>query len=144
MTRLLVVSHPAVLPVNQLPYAELARRGWEVHLITPDRWSNDYAADGFAARALPELAERHEPRRVAFGGQAQRHLYLADPWTALRRIRPEVVFCEQEPFSVAAAQWGLAARSRGIPFGVQFDRLPLGPSYVLELILAARAKAAAV
>ena len=30
------------------------------------------------------------------------------------------------------------------PFGVQFDRLPLGPSYVLELILAARAKAAAV
>jgi glycosyltransferase involved in cell wall biosynthesis len=31
------------------------------------------------------------------------------------------VFCDQEPTSVPAAQWGLAAHALGIPFGVQMD-----------------------
>ncbi len=118
--RLLVVSHPAVLSVNQFAYAELARRGWEVHLITPARWGNEYAAAGFASRALPELAALHQPKRVIFAGRPQRHFYLANPLAAIRRSRPDVIFCEQEPFSVAAAQWALPARALGVPFGVQF------------------------
>ena len=36
--RLLVVSHPAVVSVNQVPYRELASRGWEVTIVVPDRW----------------------------------------------------------------------------------------------------------
>jgi glycosyltransferase involved in cell wall biosynthesis len=41
------------------------------------------------------------------------------PSGVLRRLRPDVVFLEQEPFSIAAFQWGRAAWGLGIPFGVQ-------------------------
>jgi glycosyltransferase involved in cell wall biosynthesis len=117
----LVVSHPAVLPVNQLPYAELARRGWQVDVIAPARWRHAYAVQEFPARPLPELAGRLHPRRVALAGQPQRHFYLANAFREIRRRRPGVIFCEQEPFSVSAAQWGLAAHMLGLPFGVQMD-----------------------
>jgi glycosyltransferase involved in cell wall biosynthesis len=116
---LLAVSHPAVLPVNQLPYAELTRRGWEVDIITPVRWRHEYAAEKFDARPLPELASRFHTRRVVLTGQPQRHVYLANPFGEIHRRRPAVVFCEQEPFSATAAQWGLAAHLLGVPFGVQ-------------------------
>jgi glycosyltransferase involved in cell wall biosynthesis len=117
---LLVVSHPAVLPVNQLVYAELARRGFRVELVVPDRWRHEYADGAFDSKALPGLDRHYHRRRVLLGGQAQRYLYLTNPIGEIRRLRPAVVFCEQEPFSVSAAQWGLAAHALGIPFGVQF------------------------
>lgn len=118
---LLVVSHPAVLPVNQLVYAELARRGFRVELVVPDRWRHEYADRPFAAVPLPELAGSFHPRRVWLAGHPQRHAYRANPVAVIRRLRPQAVFCEQEPFSVPAAQWGLAAHALGIPFGVQMD-----------------------
>jgi glycosyltransferase involved in cell wall biosynthesis len=137
---LLVISHPAVLPVNQLVYAQLARRGWCVDLITPARWRHEYAAEPFDAQPLPELAERFHPRRVLFAGSPQRHLYLANPLADIRRLRPSVVFCEQEPFSVPAAQWGLAARALGVPFGVQMAenldrRLPRPARAIMAAVL---------
>jgi glycosyltransferase involved in cell wall biosynthesis len=119
--RLLVVSHPSVLAVNQLPYAALARRGWQVDLVTPARWRHEYSPDSFAATALPELSQRHQPKRVVLIGHPQRHLYLTNPFATIRRHRPAVLFCEQEPFAVPAAQWTLAARALGVPYGVQQD-----------------------
>jgi glycosyltransferase involved in cell wall biosynthesis len=137
---LLVVSHPAVLPVNQLPYAELARRGWHVDVIAPARWRHEYAAEKFAARALPELAGRLHPRRVVLTGQPQRHIYLVNPFREIRRRRPAVIFCEQEPFSAPAAQWGLAAHMLGVPFGVQLAenldrRLPRPARVIMAAVL---------
>src|SRR2546421_339072 len=41
--RVLVVSHPAVVTVNQEVYLELARRGWEVTLVVPRRWRHEYS-----------------------------------------------------------------------------------------------------
>jgi hypothetical protein len=35
--RLLAISHPAVVSVNQEVYRELARRGWDVTLVVPSR-----------------------------------------------------------------------------------------------------------
>jgi glycosyltransferase involved in cell wall biosynthesis len=37
----------------------------------------------------------------------------------VRRSRPDVGFIEAEPFALASAQWGLAFRRTGVPFGVQ-------------------------
>lgn len=117
--RLLVVSHPAVLRVNQLVYAELQRRGVQVTLITPARWKDDYAPSGFPATALPQLRDAHLPLPVALPGRPQRHFYLASARRVLRRLQPHVVFLEQEPFSLSAAQWALASRRARVPFGVQ-------------------------
>ncbi|HEY2570315.1 MAG TPA: glycosyltransferase [Solirubrobacteraceae bacterium] len=119
MNRLVIVSHPAVLPVNQLAYAELTRRGWDVRLLVPSRWRNDYRPLAFAPEAVPELASRMTPLPIVLAGRPQRHVYLANPLARLRRIRPDVAFFEAEPSSLAAAQWASAAARLGIPFGVQ-------------------------
>jgi glycosyltransferase involved in cell wall biosynthesis len=116
--RVLIVSHPAVLPVNQEVYAELASRGWDVTLVVPSRWRHPYSTRAIVPRALPGLAGALRPVPVLMRGRHQRHLYLANPFRLCAQVRPQVAFVEAEPFSVSAAQWRLAFVRAGVPFGV--------------------------
>jgi glycosyltransferase involved in cell wall biosynthesis len=128
--RVLVVSHPCVLPVNQTVYRVLRQRGWDISVIVPSRWRHAFSESVFAAEPLEGLERVLEPSPVLFAGAPQRHVYRVRPAKVLRRYRPDVVFLEQEPFSVSAFQWGRAAFRLNIPFGVQAAenlnrRLPL-------------------
>lgn len=116
--RLLVVSHPCVVSVNQEVYRELARRGWEVTLVVPGRWRHDYSSADIVPRALAGLESALRPLAVALPGRQQRHVYLTSARAQCARVRPHVAFLEEEPFALAATQWGLACRRLGIPFGV--------------------------
>src|SRR5438270_11672355 len=109
--RLLVISHPAVLPVNQLVYAELMKLGWVVDVVVPSRWNHEYGA--LTPESLPALTERFHRFPVVLAGRPQRHAYLVRPTLALRRFHPDVVFLEQEAFSVSALQWSQAAWRMG-------------------------------
>jgi glycosyltransferase involved in cell wall biosynthesis len=117
--RLLVVSHPAVVSVNQEVYRELARRGWDVTIVLPDRWRHTYAEGYVTPEPLAGMEASLRPTRVAFAGRPQRHLYLTSARGVCRSVRPDVAFIEGEPFSLAATQWGHALSRLGIPFGVQ-------------------------
>jgi glycosyltransferase involved in cell wall biosynthesis len=117
--RLVVVSHPCVVDVNQLVYRELLQRGWDVTIVVPSRWRNEFRDAEFAPRPLPGLEDRLLPLPVALAGRPQRHVYRARLHPLLRRLCPDVLLVEQEPFSLAALQWSRAARSLGIPFGLQ-------------------------
>ena len=119
MQRLLVVSHPAVIAVNQLPYAELARLGWDPFVVTPAMWRHAYAAAVVSPEVLPELRGRVVGRRVLMAGRVQRHVYLTRPGRLVAELRPDVGFLEEEPTSVAALQWGCSLLRAGVPFGVQ-------------------------
>jgi glycosyltransferase involved in cell wall biosynthesis len=117
--RLLVVSHPAVVSVNQEVYRELTQRGWEVTIVVPSRWRHSYSAGLVRPQTLEGMEAALRPTRVAFPGRPQRHFYLTRCRALCRRARPEVGFVEAEPFSFPAAQWSFAFRGLGIPFGVQ-------------------------
>jgi glycosyltransferase involved in cell wall biosynthesis len=114
-----VVSHPAVLSVNQVPYGELASRGWDVSIVVPDRWRHEYSDADVEPQALPGLERSLRPTRVLLRGKPQRHVYLARCRAIMRETRPDVAFLEAEPFSLPAAQWGYVCNRLGIPFGVQ-------------------------
>lgn len=116
--RLLVVSHPAVLAVNQVIYRELTARGWDLTLVVPACWSHAYASNVEAA-ALPGLQDALRPTRVVLRGRPQRHLYRVRTGNLLDRVRPDVAFLEAEPFALSATQWARGLVRRGIPFGVQ-------------------------
>jgi glycosyltransferase involved in cell wall biosynthesis len=118
---LVVVSHPNVVPHNQLVYLRLAELGWEMKLIVPNRWADEYSADGFTPRPLRDFVGTFARVRVARPGAIQRHFYITRPSWWLGRWRPDALFLEQEPFSVPALQWGFAAERLGIPWGVQGD-----------------------
>jgi glycosyltransferase involved in cell wall biosynthesis len=117
--RLLVVSHPAVVSVNQEVYRELARRGWDLTIVVPSRWRHSYSSAPVAPQALPGLERALHPVPVVFRGRPQRHLYLASCRALCARARPDVAFVEAEPYALAATQWGHALTRLGVPFGVQ-------------------------
>jgi glycosyltransferase involved in cell wall biosynthesis len=119
--KVLVVSHPAALAVNQLPYQELVHRGWDVRLVVPATWRHDYAPQAFAAERLEGLGDRVQPLPVLNAGSVQRHAYVAFPSRIIRAFRPDVGFVEAEPTSLPAFQWGWALSRARVTFGLQAD-----------------------
>jgi len=116
--RLLVISHTNVSVHNQLVFAGLAERGWDVHCVLPDRWVDIYRVKPFRPSVLPELAANAIFVPVLFAGSRQRHLYRINAARLVRRVAPDVAFMEQEPFSLPAAQWGAALAAGSVPFGL--------------------------
>jgi len=116
-----VVSHPNVVPHNQRVYVRLAERGWDVKLIVPNRWVDEYTPDGFTPQPDDCFRGTFARVRVARPGVIQRHLYVTRPSRWLERWRPDSVFLEQEPFSIPALQWGVVCERLGIPWGLQGD-----------------------
>jgi len=135
-----VISHPAVISVNQEVYRELSRRGWDLTIVVPSRWRHAYSQADVTPQALPGLEDSLRPTRVAFAGYPQRHLYLTNPRSLCVRARPDVMFVEAEPYSLVATQWSLACLGLGVPFGVQcyenIDRdLPLPVRWLRSAVL---------
>lgn len=130
--RVAVVSHAAVLAVNAEPFAALAECGADVTLIAPEALSTDLRGT-VALQRLPALSSRTVGLPVVLGGyrswlggQRGIHLILYRGLSrALDRIKPDVVFVEEEPYSFASRQVARWSRSRGIPMVVhQNQNLP--------------------
>ena len=119
--RIVVVSHPNVVPHNQRVYVRLTEHGWDVKLIVPNRWRDDYTPDEFAPQPDECFRGTFARVRIARPGVIQRHFYITRPARWLERWRPDTVFLEQEPFSIPALQWGVVCERLGIPWGLQGD-----------------------
>ena len=117
--RLLVISHPAVVNVNQEVYRELRRRGWDVTIVVPSSWRHEYSRESVRPQALDGMESSLRPTPVAFPGRVQRHVYLTRCRSVCMRANPHVAFIEAEPYSLSATQWGRALKRLHIPFGVQ-------------------------
>jgi glycosyltransferase involved in cell wall biosynthesis len=117
--RLLVISHPSVVSVNQEVYRALQERGWEVTIVLPSRWRSEYSQRDMEPQVLDGMERSLRRTPVALRGRPQRHFYLARCRALARSARPDVAFVEAEPFSLAATQWGRALERLGVPFGVQ-------------------------
>jgi glycosyltransferase involved in cell wall biosynthesis len=118
---LLVVSHPNVVTHNQIVYLRLAELGWDLRMVVPNRWRDEYTPGGFTPQRLAGLTGVFARVRVALPGAIQRHFYVTRPARWLARWHPDAAFFEQEPFAVPALQWGLACERAGVPWGLQGD-----------------------
>jgi glycosyltransferase involved in cell wall biosynthesis len=119
MPRVLVVSHASMLAVNQLPHAALLGLGWDTFLVVPARWSHAYSSRPIRHETVPSLRGRISARRVVYSGSGQRYFYLTSPSRILKTLRPDLVFIEEEPTSLAGGQWAWACHRAGVPFGLQ-------------------------
>jgi glycosyltransferase involved in cell wall biosynthesis len=117
--QLLVISHPAVVSVNQEVYRELTRRDWDVTIVVPSRWRHSYAQADVTPQALDGMENALRPTPVAFPGRQQRHFYLTRCRPLCTKVRPDVAFIEAEPYSLSAIQWSVAFARANVPFGVQ-------------------------
>ncbi len=115
--RLLAVSHAAILDVNRPLFAELARRGHHVLLVTPDRWKNDYGDEPLRVQPLATDENRRltlSSGAVLKAGSTAFQCYLPLAWPFLMRWRPDIMLVIEEPWSIATLQWTLCARLLGV------------------------------
>jgi glycosyltransferase involved in cell wall biosynthesis len=95
--RILAVAHPVATAIDHAPYAELVRRGVDVHLV------------------LPDGAPDHVPTEL--GGHGHR-LQPTFPRRWIRRLHPDVVLVDVDAASATAARWVHAARRARVPVAV--------------------------
>lgn len=115
--RLVVVSHPCVVPDNQEFFCDVERvSGWNLTIVTPQRWHSDYGW---------RRAERHPDLRgelitipVYPAGHIPGHIYRRRLYSLLKERRPDAVYVHHEPYALATFQTFFAARAlEGAPVG---------------------------
>jgi glycosyltransferase involved in cell wall biosynthesis len=113
--RLLAVSHACAVDVNQWLYAHLARAGGvEVELVAPTHWQSHLRGD-IPFRCLPELGcPVHTLAPTCSGEDLRMHLaFYRGARRLVERLRPEWIYLDEEPYSLAALQFVLLARRVG-------------------------------
>lgn len=117
LRRLAVISHSAVLEINQAVYRVLAAAHpeLELRLIVPQRWRNSLTRGKWLQAAGREGVR---PLPVRLAGQINLHWYGPGLERALRAFRPEVLLVIEEPYSLAAGQATRLARKLGTRLAV--------------------------
>lgn len=102
--KILVLSHAGVLEVNRAVFQELAALNADVRMVVPRDWKGDLIrALNFKAgdrdRSLSVI-----PLPVALSGKGSLFVYRASLRGALDGWEPDLVFLDEEPWSLAALQ----------------------------------------
>src|ERR1700730_2158902 len=100
----LIISHPCITPINQSLFAHVeAETGWNITIVLPMRWRNEYGRRLSPAR-WPQFHGRLWPVPVALAGSIPLHFY----WTRLDQIfereRPSAIYVHNEPYALATYQ----------------------------------------
>jgi len=102
--KILILSHAGVLEVNRAVFQELARLGEDVAMVVPREWKGDLIRGlRFQARDS-DHSLRVIPLPVAFSGKGSLFFYRSSLRRALAGWEPELVFLDEEPWSLAALQ----------------------------------------
>ena len=106
--KVLVLSHAGVLEVNRAVFQALARLGIDVTMVVPQQWEGDLIR---GLRFEPQESDkplRLIPLRVVFSGRGSLFFYRSSLRRALAGWEPDLVFLDEEPWSLAALQTRLA------------------------------------
>ena len=106
--KLLVLSHAGVLEVNRAVFQELARLDLDVTMVVPREWNGDLIRNlRFEARDSDRPLQVI-PLPVAFSGRGSLFFYRSSLRRALAGWEPDLIFLDEEPWSLAALQARLA------------------------------------
>lgn len=115
---LLVVSHSCATAINQEIYARIQREtGWKITLVIPDGWKDEF---GNALRQPPSAELQGSVIRCAVwkNGSIIFHVYRMRWQSFLKKMRPDVIYMNHEPYALATAQVCWANKqSINVPFG---------------------------
>jgi len=107
MKRLLAIGHSYCVELNRRLPQEMARAGWDVTVVAPDRFRGDF--DWHETISAPDEPCRVVAVPIRFGARVHTMWYGA----ALRGLlseRWDAVHCWEEPYVASAAQVARAAR----------------------------------
>jgi glycosyltransferase involved in cell wall biosynthesis len=102
--KVLVLSHAGVLEVNRALFQELGRLGAEVVMVVPSQWKGDLIRLLRFEIRDSDRSLRVIPLPVAFSGRGSLFFYRSSLRRALANWQPDLVFLDEEPWSLAALQ----------------------------------------
>ncbi|WP_416670497.1 glycosyltransferase family 4 protein [Egbenema bharatensis] len=106
--KLLIISHPCTTSVNQQFYAEVEQRtGWNLTIITPSNWKNEYGQVLSPERWSTYQGE-FKTIPVWNTGNIPLHLYRSTFIQLLQALQPDAIYVHHEPYALATAQIYLA------------------------------------
>jgi L-malate glycosyltransferase len=108
--KLLVLSHACITSTNQQFFAEVEQQtGWEIILITPSSWLNDYGLE-----LKPNRWHQFNGQLIEFSlwksGNIPLHAYRTTFRQILKQIQPDAIYVHHEPYALAAFQMYMANR----------------------------------
>jgi glycosyltransferase involved in cell wall biosynthesis len=107
--KVLVVSHSSVLKEHQQKLIILAEKhGHEIWLCTPPRWLEG----GVNIEAYTGNTDIHYVKGRVFYPKKTVHLYL-NAGEIIKKINPDIIHVEEEPFDFACFQFVSEAKKRG-------------------------------
>src|SRR5438309_3750422 len=113
--KVLVVSHSCIVDVNQRVFRELQDRGHSTSIVVPTKWPHQYSRKTLRPRRLHGFRGEILAFPTLKAGSVPTHVYLTRPTKVIDACSPDVVYIEEEPYSLAAFQWARAARRRRRP-----------------------------
>jgi len=115
-TRVAAVSHSCVVSMNQQLYVELTRYDdVELKLVTPCHWWASLSGR-ITTSVLPELDDAMVTLPVWLPGQIHLHWYRCRLHRTLKDFAPDILYVDEEPYSVAGAQGAYLAKRLGCKF----------------------------
>lgn len=103
--KLLVVSHAAVLEVNRAIFQNLASiANVEIKMIVPRNWSGSLIRDLTFQKGPADASLEIFPIEVFNSGNGSLYFFKENPRRVLGVWSPDIVFIDEEPWSLAAAQ----------------------------------------
>ena len=110
--RIMAVSHPCVTDVNQQFYAELEALGHEIQLIVPSNFRHAYASTPVAVTRWRTFNGEIRQRHIGLSSSIPLHFYTTSLRPLIRNFNPDVLYVEEEPYSLSA--WQAFYASRGL------------------------------
>lgn len=108
--RLLVLSHPCVTSINQQFFAAVEQAtGWEVSIVVPSSWKNDYAAVIRPTR-WPTFRGNLIEIPAVMSGNIPLHFYRSTFVRLIETLRPHAIYAHHEPYAAATLQLYMANR----------------------------------
>jgi len=113
--RVLAVSHACAVAMNQWLYVHLPRAGeLDVELVAPTHWGSELRGT-ISFERLPELTCPVHVLPPTWSGEDYRmHLALfRGAARVVEKVRPDLIYLDEEPYSLAAWQFTVLARRVG-------------------------------
>jgi glycosyltransferase involved in cell wall biosynthesis len=112
--KLLIVSHPSVTPINQQLFIEVERlTGWELTLLGPSNWIDDYGIVR-GLRRRKGFQGRIVSTSVWPKSSIPLHTYKRTFISFLRSEKPDVIYIHNEPYAASTAQFLLYKTLSGV------------------------------
>jgi L-malate glycosyltransferase len=106
--RVLVLSHAGVLEVNRAVFQNLGAAGVDVTMVVPTEWKGDLIRALRYEASTSDSSLRIVACPVVFSGRGSLFFYRSSLRSALGDWEPDLVFLDEEPWSLAALQAFLA------------------------------------